>query len=157
MHTSTSGTRIINYSEDLKEHIKRLNTEWLTRYFKIEPNDEVQLANPKEEIIDKGGRIYYAVHHEQIVGTVSLLKISDTYYELGKMAVTQQAKGLGIGNMLMEHLIGEARQMGIQTLVLYSNRLLSPAIHLYHKFGFNEVPLDPGHYERADIKMEKLL
>jgi mannose-6-phosphate isomerase-like protein (cupin superfamily) len=122
---------IINYSDDLKEHIKTLNVEWLTKYFKVEPNDEVQLSNPKEEILDKGGSIYYAKHNNEIVGTVSLLKIDDTYYELGKMAVKR--------------------------LVLYSNTSLSPAIHLYEKYGFTEVPIDPGHYERANIKMEKTL
>jgi mannose-6-phosphate isomerase-like protein (cupin superfamily)/N-acetylglutamate synthase-like GNAT family acetyltransferase len=148
---------IINYSDDLKEHIKTLNVEWLTKYFKVEPNDEVQLSNPKEEILDKGGSIYYAKHNNEIVGTVSLLKIDDTYYELGKMAVTEHAKGLGIGKLMIEHMIAVATQMGIKRLVLYSNTSLSPAIHLYEKYGFIEVPIDPGHYERANIKMEKTL
>jgi ribosomal protein S18 acetylase RimI-like enzyme len=28
---------------------------------------------------------------------------------------------------------------------------------LYRKFGFEEVPLEDGVYERADIKMEKVI
>jgi hypothetical protein len=43
-----------------------------------------------------------------------------------------------------------------QKIIIYSNRRL-PAISLYEKFGFAEVPLDDCIYERADIKMEKLI
>jgi hypothetical protein len=32
-----------------------------------------------------------------------------------------------------------------------------PAIYLYIKYGFQEVPLIKGVYERADIKMERII
>jgi ribosomal protein S18 acetylase RimI-like enzyme len=149
--------KIIPYSDSLKEHIKTLNVEWLEKYFRVEPVDVIQLSNPKEEIVDKGGLIFYASYNNNIVGTASLLKISDSSYELGKMAVTESAQGLGIGKLLMDHCLNVAKQMKLQTVVLYSNRSLGPAIHIYKKYGFNEVPLEPGHYERADIKMEKAI
>jgi hypothetical protein len=63
-----------SFSSTLKEPIKTLNIEWLSKYFKIEPKDELVLSNPQEEIIDKGGMIFYAKYNEVIVGTVSLLK-----------------------------------------------------------------------------------
>jgi len=146
---------IIGYAEELKQHIKTLNVEWLSKYFRVETNDEIQLSNPQAEIIDKGGSIFYARHNNEIVGTVSLLKIDDTYFELGKMAVTEHAKGLGIGQLLMDHTIAVASRMGIKKLVLYSNTSLGPAIHIYEKYGFREVPMEAGHYERANIRMEK--
>jgi ribosomal protein S18 acetylase RimI-like enzyme len=55
----------------------------------------------------------------------------------------------------LEHCLKIAEQNGIKKLLLYSNRKLLPAIYLYIKFGFQEVPLEDGVYERADIKMEK--
>lgn len=152
-----SAVKIINYSEDLKEFVKTLNVEWLQKYFRVEPLDEIQLSNPKEEIIDKGGFIYYASYNSEIVGTVSLLRITDTEFELGKMAVTERAQGLGAGKLLMDHCISEAKRLGIKKLLLFSNRSLGPAIHLYKKYGFNEVEMEADHYERADIKMEKNL
>jgi ribosomal protein S18 acetylase RimI-like enzyme len=66
------------------------------------------------------------------------------------MAVTTDVQGLGIGRKLMEHCMKE-NQIKI---IIYSNRRLIPAISLYEKFGFAEVPLDDCIYERADIKME---
>jgi mannose-6-phosphate isomerase-like protein (cupin superfamily)/N-acetylglutamate synthase-like GNAT family acetyltransferase len=148
---------IIDYTDDLKEHIKTLNIEWLEKYFKVEPNDLIQLSNPKEEILDKEGYIYYARHNNQIVGTVSLMKVNDSSYELAKMAVTDKVQGLGIGNALMQHCFHESKRLGIKTLLLYSNRSLDSAIHLYQKYGFKEIEMEAGHYERANIKMEKTL
>lgn len=146
---------IIPFSPDLKEHIKTLNKEWLQKYFKVEEQDEVVLSNPQKEIIDKGGLIFYAKYNNEIIGTVSLLKVNDNTFELSKMAVSDKAQGLGIGNKLLIHCLTVAEESNIKKVILYSNRKLLPAIHLYKKFGFAEVPLGNVSYERADIKMEK--
>jgi len=148
---------IIPYSPDLKEEIKILNLEWLKKYFRVELKDEIMLSDPQGEIIDKGGMIFYAKYNDKIVGTASLLKIDETTFELSKMAVTDGVQGLGIGNKLMQHCIEIAQQKGMRKILLYSNRKLLPAIYLYRKFGFEEVPLENGIYERADIKMERII
>lgn len=151
----TDNVQIIPFSPDLKEHIKTLNKEWLQKYFKVEEQDEMVLSNPQEEIIDKGGLIFYAKYNNEIIGTVSLLKVNDNTFELSKMAVSDKAQGLGIGNKLLIHCWAVAEESNVKKLILYSNRKLLPAIHLYEKFGFAEVPLGNVSYERADIKMEK--
>lgn len=152
-----SNIQIINFSDDLKEPIKTLNYEWLEKYFQVEKNDVISLSNPKEEIIDKGGFIFYAKLNDEIIGTASLLKKSETVFELGKMAVSEKAQGYKIGTLLLEHCVKFATQKEIKTLILYSNTQLESAIHLYRKYGFYEIELEKGLYERADIKMEKHL
>lgn len=146
---------IIPFSPDLKDPIKILNIEWLQKYFRVEEKDEIVLSNPQEEIINKGGMIFYAKYNNEILGTVSLMKIDETTFELSKMAVSDKAQGLGIGNQLLVHCLAVAKENNIKKLFLYSNRRLLPAIHLYQKFGFIEIPLEDVTYERADIKMEK--
>ena len=148
---------IIPFSSELKEYIKTLNIEWLEKYFRVEEKDELVLSNPQEQIIDKGGMIFYAKYNDEILGTVSLMKIDKNTFELSKMAVSDQAQGLGIGNKLLVHSIAVAEENNIKKLLLYSNRILLPALHLYEKFGFVEVPLGDVNYERADIKMEKTI
>ena len=148
--------QIIPFTDDLKEAIKTLNEEWLLRYFKIEPKDEKVLSNPQKYILDPGGMIFYAKYNGRIVGTVSLIKINETDYELSKMAVTDGVQGLGIGKKLLDHCVLVAREQKMRKLILYSNRKLIPAIHLYEKYGFVEVDLEGGVYERADIKMERI-
>lgn len=146
---------IIEFSEELSEPIKTLNYEWLEKYFRIEEGDVASLSDPQKHIIDKGGHIYYAKLNGEIVGTASLLKKSETVYELGKLAVSDKAQGHGIGTILIEHCLNIAKQKQITTLILYSNTTLQSAIHLFRKYGFEEVELESGVYERANIKMEK--
>jgi ribosomal protein S18 acetylase RimI-like enzyme len=146
---------IIPFSIELSTVVKTLNYEWLEKYFKVEKGDVVSLSNPQTEIIDKGGFIYFAKRNAKIIGTVSLLKKSDTVFELGKMAVTENAQGLGIGKLLVEHCLTVAKEKNIKRLILYSNTKLASAIHLYKKYGFTEIELEQGLYERANIKMEK--
>lgn len=152
-----NNIEIINFSADLKEPIKSLNYEWLEKYFRLEQGDIISLSNPQEEIIDKGGFIFYAKLNGEIVGTASLLKKTETIFELGKMAVSGKAQGFGIGTLLLEHCLNFAREKGIQNIILYSNTSLETAINLYRKYGFTEIELESGLYERADIKMEKMI
>lgn len=152
-----NNVEIIPFSSDLKDHIKTLNLAWLTKYFRVEEKDELVLSNPQEEIINKGGFIFYAKNNNEILGTASLMKIDDITFELSKMAVSDKAQGSGIGNKLLDHCLAVAQENNIKRLILYSNRILLPAIHLYEKFGFTEIVLEEGLYERADIKMEKII
>ncbi|MFA5657282.1 MAG: GNAT family N-acetyltransferase [Dysgonamonadaceae bacterium] len=148
---------IIDFTDELKESIKTLNYEWLEKYFRVEKSDIVSLSNPKEEIIDKGGFIFYAKLNDEIVGTASLIKKNESVFELGKMAVSEKAQGDRIGTILLEHCLNIAKQKQIKTLILYSNTQLKSAIHLYKKYGFSEIELEKGLYDRANIKMEKHL
>jgi ribosomal protein S18 acetylase RimI-like enzyme len=152
-----NSVEIIPFSPIYKEAIKTLNLEWLQKHFRVEPKDELVLSDPQGQIIDKGGMIFYAKYKDEIVGTVSLIKIDDRTFELSKMAVTDGVQGLGIGKKLMLHCLAVAEAKGMEKLILYSNRKLLSAIHLYEKFGFVEVPLEDGVYERADIKMERII
>ena len=127
------------------------------KIFSYRKGDEISLSNPKTAIIDKGGFIYYAKLNNEIVGTVSLLKKTDTIFELGKMAVTKKAQGFKIGTILLEYALNVAKEKQIKKLILYSNTILKSAIHLYQKYGFVEIELESGLYERANIKMEKEL
>jgi len=157
MSNNRNNIEIIEYSDEYSEPIKKLNYEWLEEYFRVEEGDIVSLSNPKKYIIEKGGFIYYSKLNDEIVGTASLLRKSETIYELGKMAVSAKAQGHGIGTILLEHCLNVAKQKQIPTLILYSNAILQSAIHLYRKYGFEEIELESGLYERANIKMEKLL
>ena len=146
---------IISYRKELADRFKDLNIAWLEKYFYVEPHDEVVLSNPEDYIIKQGGHIYFALYGDAIVGTFALLKQEDGNFELGKMAVSEQYQGKNIGNKLLQHCIDEAQRLGASKVVLFSNTILGPAIHLYKKYGFTEVPLGQSEYKRSNIKMEK--
>jgi len=76
-------------------------------------------------------------------------------FELTKMAVSPDYRGNKIGQIILENCIKKAKEMGLNKVILYSNRVLENAIHIYKKNGFVEIPVEPGSpYKRADIKME---
>lgn len=146
---------IIPYEEKYASAFKQLNIEWLQQYFVVEPYDEYQLSNPSEEIINKGGYIFLAKENETIVGTVALMKESNQSFELTKMSVTKNSQGKGISKLLMDACISLAKEKKWGCLFLYSNTILVPAIQLYRRYGFKEIPLENNpHYHRSNIKME---
>jgi len=150
----TENVEIINYDSKFKSDFKELNMEWLQTYFYVEPHDEEVLNNPESYILDNDGYIFFAKYNKEIIGTVALINESEAY-ELSKMAITPKYRGLKIGLLLMNHCIEFAKNKGWDRVILYSNRKLTPAINLYFKVGFKEIPLEPDiYYERANIKME---
>lgn len=148
---------IIPYTTPLKSYIEILNTEWLEKYFAVEPKDTIQLSDPENEIINKGGYIYYGKSDDIIIATFSLLKVTDTVFELGKMAVSEAYQGKGFGKQLLEYAIATAKEKEAEKIILYSNTKLEAAIALYKRFGFTEIPLEPNTYARSNIKMELII
>jgi ribosomal protein S18 acetylase RimI-like enzyme len=149
-----STIAIIPFTNALAHHFRALNKAWLQKYFVVEPIDDKMLANPQEYFIDKGGFIFFAIYNNEVAGTFALLKVSDTVFELSKMAVDEKFQGKNIGNAMMEFCLLEAKRLQLLKVILYSNTLLGPAIHLYRKYGFTEVPDFKSEYKRANIKME---
>jgi very-short-patch-repair endonuclease/ribosomal protein S18 acetylase RimI-like enzyme len=153
----SSATYIIPFEPKLVAHFVRLNKAWIKQYFELEAADEKVLNDPQAFILDKGGHIFFAVYNGSIAGTFALQKLDATTFELSKMAVDETCRGKRVGHTLMEAAIEKAKAAGATLLVLYSNTLLRPAIHLYKKFGFVEVPLEHSHFKRANIKMQLAL
>ena len=136
---------------------RTLNEEWISRFFVLETKDRETLGDPEGTILRKGGRVYFAWADDTVVGCVALIPVSDGVYELSKMAVSPALRGRGIGRMLLEHAIAEARALGAAALFLGSNSVLKNAVHLYEAVGFRHVPpesLPDMHYARADVFMK---
>ncbi|QMU64785.1 MAG: GNAT family N-acetyltransferase [Flavobacteriaceae bacterium] len=148
-----SRIEIIDYQAKYAADFYKLNVEWLERYFYVEPHDKEVLENPQLYIINNNGYIFFAKLNTKIVGTVALINESECY-ELSKMAVSPEYRGQRIGEQLMNHCIRFSKEQGWKKIMLYSNKMLTPAINLYKKAGFKEVMLEKDiWYERANIKM----
>jgi len=149
----TGAVEIIPFERRYAADFKRLNIEWLEKYFRVEPIDEEVLSHP-ERILRKGGAIFLARYRGAIVGTSALLAAGDGRFELSKMAVTAGHQGLGIGRKLLEAAVAEYLSRGACELFLESNSRLTPAITLYESAGFAHAPRPaPSHYERSDVYM----
>ena len=149
--------KIINYKNENAKDFYALNIEWLQTFFYVEPYDDEVLSKPETYIINKGGHIFFAKLNDEIVGTVALMPIGiEGLFELTKMAVSPNHRGLKIGQKLMQFCIDFAKNdMNLPKLILYSNTKLENAIYIYRKYGFIEIPVEENSpYKRSDIKME---
>lgn len=153
-YSEMESVTILDYAPEFAKDFKRLNIEWIEKYFIVEEHDLEQLNNPEEYIISKGGYILFAQYNNQIVGVCALVKTSDKSFELAKMAVSADVQGKQIGTTLGIAVLAKAKAEGANHVWLESNRKLAPAIHLYRKLGFEEIPMADTPYARADIKME---
>ncbi len=145
---------IIEWEDRYAENFIRLSVEWLEKYISVEPTDLEIINNPHPIILDRGGMIFFARHQDEIVGTVAMIPHENTF-ELAKLAVTESYKGQKIGNRLMETAIDFAKSHGVSSIYLFTHHKLVPAIHLYKKYGFYEIPLTHVPYIESDIKMKK--
>jgi putative acetyltransferase len=156
-----AAVRIVEYRPEYAEAFKRLNLDWIEKYFTVEPEDEKILNNPQAEIVDRGGVILFALGYdeeadgtEEVLGTCALIKNEDGSFELAKMAVAEKARGRQIGKQLLTASIEKAKALEAEHLVLETNSQLLPAISLYQKLGFVLVEADANSpYERADTRM----
>jgi N-acetylglutamate synthase-like GNAT family acetyltransferase len=143
---------IIDFEPKYRDDFKNLNVEWLEKYFEVEPYDKEVLSNPEKYILEKGGKIFFAKLEDKIIGTVALMP-KNSSFELTKMAVTDKIQSKGIGSLLMQKCIDEAKNLGLKEIFLFSNTKLDKAINLYKKVGFLEEYFDSSDYKRANIYM----
>ena len=68
---------IVPFQDKYSDYFYDLNYDWLNEYFYVEDYDEKVLRNCKEEIIDKGGHIFFAIFKSQVVGTMALIPRKD--------------------------------------------------------------------------------
>lgn len=154
-----SEVEIVSFREEYSEAFFRLNKEWIERYWELEEHDVEVLENPFG-IIEDGGYIFVALYDGQAVGVCSLSRMDPSTgydFELAKLAVDPKIQRKHIGLRLCEAALEKARELGAENIFLESNTRLKPAIALYRKLGFKELPEFHPAYARGDIQMEMKL
>lgn len=144
---------IIPYESRYSDEFKRLNLEWLKKYFHVEPADEEVFSN-LQQILDGGGDLFLAKRGQEIIGTCALIHEGHDHFELSKMSVTANYQGHGIGRKLLAKALEAFRKRSGKELHLETNTALVSAIALYESAGFvHAKPPKPSAVERANVYM----
>jgi putative acetyltransferase len=147
---------IVEFKPKYAKYFHDINVGWLEAYFEVEPYDRIVLEDPYGQIIAHGGQVFFAKVEGVVVGTCAIIKHTDLKYELAKMGVLEESRGLGVGRLLALAAIEKARILGATTLVLATSKKLEAANKLYRSLGFVTVDrsqIGPLPYHRESIVM----
>lgn len=149
---------IVAYQPCYKQDFIALNTAYVEKFFVMEQADR-DILEHVDEWLDKGAMIYFAVEENQVLATCMAQPLGHAVWEICKLAADEQYQGRGAGQAVFQAAMQYAIRQGAEKLTLISNRILKPALHIYEKFGFQEVPLEKAYwgYDRADIQFEYLV
>jgi putative acetyltransferase len=103
---------------------------------------DADLDDLEESYIARGG-LFEVVEDDdgRMIGTVGLYPKADGVCELRKMYLLREKRGRGIGKMLMDRVLDQARRLGFRRIELETAGVLIEAIGLYKRYGFR--PIDP--------------
>lgn len=144
---------IVSYQDKYKKDFIDLNLAWIKKYFKVEAQD-VKMLNEVENFLAKGAAVYFAMEQDKVIATCMVVPIDNQVWEICKLATDEHYMGKGAGSAVLKASMNYAKEHGAKKLMIVTNTILSAAMHLYNKFGFQEVPIDNMEYERVNIQLE---
>ncbi|WP_315822188.1 GNAT family N-acetyltransferase [Paraflavitalea speifideaquila] len=115
------------------------------------------------ELFQTRGSIYFvALFNDRLLGGAGIFPsdgLPPGTCELVKMYLLPEARGLGLGKLLIEKALAFAREAGYEQVYLETMPELKKAVSVYEKFGFHYLdgPMgNTGHFG-CDIWMLKVL
>lgn len=118
--------------ELIEEYTRRLN-----RDLAFQQIDE-ELRDPAAKYTAPQGELLIALEGDEALGMVAYHRHSDTRCEMKRLYVRPTARGLHLGDRLVQEILRRAREAGYREMVLDTLAPMETAIYLYRKYGFQE-------------------
>jgi ribosomal protein S18 acetylase RimI-like enzyme len=75
----------------------------------------------------------------EFAGCAGIRKLEERVAELKRMYIREHHRGKGLGQQLLDHALGLARELKYEKIRLDTLGSMKAAIHLYRKNGFNHI------------------
>lgn len=130
--------------------IEKMSREHIPELAEIEqlcfavPWSEKQLL---EELENPLGSYFVAVEEGRVLGYIGSQTVIDETCVMN-VAVRPDCRGKRLGSLLMEALVQDCLEKGSRLLTLEVRVSNEPALALYRAFGFQQVGLRKGYYEK---------
>lgn len=103
-------------------------------------NFDQELKSLPGDYAPPDGRLLLATENDQIAGCIALRKVADGVCEMKRLFVRPAYRGTGLGRVLVNSIIDEARKLGYTHMRLDTlPGRMDKAIALYHSIGFIEI------------------
>jgi len=150
--------KVIEYDPKYKKDFIDFNKTWIIDYFGSLEDEDYEVFGKLEEKLEHGAMIYFAIENNEALATCMVKPIDNkNTWEICKLASNKHKNHKGCGSAVFEAAMKYAIAHGAKRILLVTNTILKPAIHIYEKYGFTEyIPEDCG-YSRVDIAYEKFI
>src|SRR5437763_14670715 len=103
-------------------------------------NFEAELTELPGAYAEPDGRLLLARHNDELVGCVALRQLRERTCEMKRLFVRETVRGKGIGRLLIETIIRNAKEIGYERMLLDTlPPRMNDAIALYRSIGFKEI------------------
>jgi N-acetylglutamate synthase-like GNAT family acetyltransferase len=83
-------------------------------------------------------KIWIVEKNSQIVGSIAIVKHSESEAQLRWLILTKEVRGLGIGRQLLEKALNFCHEVGYHIVFLWTVSILESAAYLYSSYGFKK-------------------
>jgi GNAT superfamily N-acetyltransferase len=99
-----------------------------------------ELAGLPGDYAASNGRLLLAYEDQQLLGCVALRRQDNATCEMKRLFLRPEARGKGLGRVLVDQIIAAAREIGYQRMVLDTvPGKMDKAIEVYRSIGFREI------------------
>jgi putative acetyltransferase len=103
-------------------------------------NFDKELAELPGEYAPPDGRLLLAEYGGELAGCVALHRLEPETCEMKRLYLRPKFRGKGLGRVLAERIIGEAREIGYKRMRLDTvEPVMKDAVAMYRRFGFREI------------------
>jgi ribosomal protein S18 acetylase RimI-like enzyme len=162
--SATDGVLLRDARDEDRTAVRALTLQAYSEYeWVMEPSAWAELEAAIRRAVDgeSAAERIVAVHEGRIVGSVMLFPRETATYggsleappwpELRLLAVSPEARGMGVGRLLVDECVRRARASGATELGLHTSRSMETAIGMYRRMGFVRAPEHDFQPEGAEL------
>jgi ribosomal protein S18 acetylase RimI-like enzyme len=103
-------------------------------------NFDKELAELPGDYASPAGRLLLAEYEGQLAGCVALHPLEPGICEMKRLYLRPKFRGKGLGRVVADRIIAEARQIGYQRMRLDTvEPVMKDAVAMYRRIGFKEI------------------
>ena len=146
--------KVILFEEKYRQDFIDFNKDWIVSNFGFLEEHDIQTFEKIDEEMKAGAMIFFAVENDIALATCMAMPMEGTTWEICKLGSNKNVPHKGAGSAVFRASMKWALEHGAERLFILSNSKLKPALHIYKKYGFEEIALNDYEYIRGDIAFE---